>query len=813
MVLSMNWLSDFVDCNDIDIKKYCDRMTDTGSKVEGYELCGNEIDGVRVGHILSVEQHPDAERLVICQVDCGEKTLQIVTAAKNVFPGAYVPVCYCPKDEKRVVTLAGGHQIKSGKLRGAISEGMFCSIEELGLTLHDMPNAPTDGILILNAYPELTYKPGDDIVDVLQMRDKAVEFEITPNRPDCLSIIGLARESAASFDKEIKIPTPVVKEVGDDINNYLDIAIKDTEKCFRYSARVVKNVKIEPSPLWLRMRLRASGVRPINNIVDITNYVMLEYGQPMHAFDYTCLDGKHIEVRTAGDKEVFMTLDDQARNLESDMLVIADSKKPVALAGVMGGANSEIKDDTTTVVFESAMFLGSSVRITAKKLGMRTDSSARFEKGLDSENTIPALERACELVNLLGAGEVVNGIIDVYPAKKEIATVAFEPERMNRFLGIDLSAEKMIEILESLNFKVENGIITVPSYRDDVRCMNDIAEEVVRIYGYNEIQSGSIVSSMTQGGLTKKQALQKNLHNVLLGFGLDEIYTYSFMSAKLYDKAGLATDDVRRTSVEIMNPFGEDTKTMRTTAIPSMLETLELNCNHGNDNVALYEMAKVFLPRPEGTVTNTHGLAGTLPDERVKIMIGAYGNTDFYAIKGMCEEIFKTAGIKATFAAKTDDPTFHPGRCAVITAADGTYLGTMGELHPATAQNYSFDSRVYLAELDYENIFAVSNSKKSYKALPKFPASTRDFSFVCDEEVTVGAIEDAMRHSGVSLIEDIKFFDIYRDSAKLGENKKSVSFSVSLRSTDHTLTVEEADKAAAKILRGVERILGITIRQ
>ena len=811
MVLSMNWLSDFVDCSDIDIKKYCDRMTDTGSKVEGYELCGSEVSGVRVGLILSVEQHPDAERLVVCQVDCGEKTLQIVTAAKNVFAGAYVPVCYCPRDEKRVVKLATGHEIKSGKLRGVISEGMFCSIEELGLTLHDMPGAPTDGILILNAYPELAYKPGDDIVDVLAMRDKAVEFEITPNRPDCLSVIGLARETAASFDREARIPTPVVKEADGNINDYIDIAIKDTEKCFRYSARVVKNVKIEPSPLWLRMRLRASGVRPINNIVDITNYVMLEYGQPMHAFDYACLDGKHIEVRTAGDKEVFMTLDNQERHLESDMLVIADGKKPVAIAGVMGGANSEIKDDTTTVVFESAMFLGSSVRITAKKLGMRTDSSARFEKGLDSENTIGALERACELVQLLGAGEIVGGMIDVYPVKKEIATVAFEPEKMNRFLGINLFEQEMIRILESLNFEVKDGAITVPSYRDDVRCMNDVAEEVVRIYGYNEIQSGSIVSSMTQGGLTEKQALQKKLHGVLLGFGLDEIYTYSFMSAKLYDKAGLAENDIRRKSVEIMNPFGEDTKTMRTTAIPSMLETLEINRNKDNASVALYEMAKVFLPR-EGIVTNVHGLEGTLPDERVKIMIGLFGTGDFYALKGMCEEIFSVAGVSAKFEAKTDEATFHPGRCAQITAADGTVLGIMGELHPVVALNYTFDKAVYIAELDFENIFAKANSKKTYKALPKFPASTRDFSFVCDEEITVGAIEDAMRHSGVSLIEDIQFFDVYR-GAQIGEGKKSVSFSVSLRSADHTLTVEEADKAAAKILRGVERILGITIRK
>lgn len=811
MILSMKWLSDFVDCEDIDIKKYCDRMTDTGSKVEGYTLLGSEIENVRVGLIEKIEQHPDAERLVVCQVNCGEKTLQIITAAKNVFEGAYVPVCYCPKDEKRVTKLAGGHEIRSGKLRGLLSEGMFCSIEELGLTTHDMPGAPTDGILILNAYDELSYKPGDDIVDVLAMRDRAVEFEITPNRPDCLSVIGLARESAASFEKTLTIPTPAVKEAGDDIQNYIDIAIKDTEKCFRYSARVVKNVKIAPSPLWLRMRLRASGVRPINNIVDITNYVMLEYGQPMHAFDYKCLDGKHIEVRTAGENEKFMTLDDQERLLESDMLVIADSKKPVGIAGVMGGANSEITEETTTVVFESAMFLGSSVRITAKKLGMRTDASSRFEKGLDSENTIAALERACELVNLLGAGDVVSGMIDIYPEKKTQATVPFEPERMNRFLGIHLSEKQMIQILESLDFEVKEGLVYVPSYRDDVRCMNDVAEEIVRIYGYNEIESGEIVSAMTQGGLTDKQNFRKLLHGLLCGFGMDEIYTYSFMSAKLYDKIGLAPQDVRRNSVEIMNPFGEDSKTMRTTAIPSMLETLEINCNKGADSVSLYEMAKVFLPR-EGVVTNIHGLEGSLPDERVKVMLGCYGAGDFYAIKGICEEIFACAGISAKFTAKTDDTVFHPGRCALVTAADGTVLGTIGELHPTVAANYTFASPVYLAELDFENLFAASNSKKSYRPLPKFPAVSRDFSFVCDEAITVGEIEDAMRNAGVSLIEAVRLFDVYR-GVQIGEGKKSVSFSVSLRSADHTLTVEEADKAAAKILRGVERALGITIRQ
>ena len=809
MILSMNWLSDFVDCKDIEIKKYCDRMTDTGSKVEGYTLLGSEIENVRVGLITKIERHPDAERLVVCQVDCGEKTIQVITAATNVFEGAYVPVCYCPRDEKRVSKLASGAQIKSGKLRGLISEGMFCSIEELGLTTHDMPGAATDGILILNDV--VPCKPGDDIVDVLMMRDRAVEFEITPNRPDCLSVIGLARESAASFGRELHIPSPVVTEAGDDVRNYIDIEIKDKEKCFRYSARVIKNVKIAPSPLWMRMRLRASGVRPINNIVDITNYVMLEYGQPMHAFDYKCLDGKHIEVRTAGDKETFLTLDGQSRALEADMLVIADGKKPVGIAGVMGGANSEITEDTTTVVFESAMFLGSSVRVTAKKLGMRTDASSRFEKGLDSENTVPALERACELVTLLGAGEVVSGMIDIYPEKKQTATVPFEPEKINRFLGIHLSAEKMTEILESLHFVVKNGLVYVPSYRDDVRCMNDIAEEVVRIYGYNEIESGNIVSAMTQGGLTPKQRFTEDVHSLLCGFGLDEIYTYSFMSAKLYDKAGLAEDDKRRHSVEIMNPFGEDSKTMRTTAIPSMLETLEINGNKGAQAAALYEMARIFLPR-ENVVTNIHGLEGTLPDERIKLMIGLYGAGDYYHLKGMCEALFQYAGVKVKFTKETADPTFHPGRCAIMTTADGAALGILGELHPTVAQNYTFSAPVYLAELDMENLFAASNQKKTYHPLPKFPAVTRDFSFVCDESVTVGEIEDAMRASGVSIMEAITFFDVYR-GAQLGAGKKSVSFSVSLRSADHTLTVEEADRAASKILRGVERALGITIRQ
>ena len=810
MVLSRNWLRDFVDTSDINIKDFCDRMTDTGSKVEGYEIIGSEIDNVRVGLIKKIERHPDAERLVICQVDCGEKTLQIVTAATNVYEGAYVPVCYCPADEKRVTKLADGTEIKTGKLRGVVSEGMFCSIAELGLTTHDMPDAPTDGILILNDYHPTA---GQDVKDLLMMNDEAVEFEITPNRPDCLSVIGLAREAAASFDKKLNIPEPKVHTSadGDNIKNYLSVKISDNEKCFRYSSRVVKNVKIAPSPLWLRMRLRASGVRPINNIVDITNYVMLEYGQPMHAFDYTCLDGKAINVRTAAEDEIFYTLDDQQRKLSPDMLVIADAKKPVAIAGVMGGQNSEIKDDTKTVVFESAMFLGSSVRITAKKLGMRTESSSRFEKGLDTEGTLPALERACELVNLLGAGDVVDGVIDVYPVKKEVASVKFEPKRINEFLGFDLSRAEMEKILKSLYFKIALDRVIVPSYRDDVRCMNDVAEEVVRIYGYNKIESSSVVSAMTQGGVSDKQKFRDRVHELLCGAGLDEIYTFSFLSAKLYDKAGMAKDDPRRKSLEIMNPFGEDTKTIRTTALPSMLEVLETNCSRSVPSAALYELGKVFIPQ-EGVITNTHGLEGSLPDERQHITIGLYKAGDFYDLKGIIENVLEHAGIVGKYVANTTDPTFHPGRCADVLTEGGKYIGTFGQLHPTVAKNYTFDAPVYVGEFDFETIYENSNTKHVYHQLPKFPAVTRDFSFVCDEALEVGTIEDAMRKSNVSALESIKLFDVYRGE-KLGEGKKSVSFSVSLRAKDRTLTVEEADKYVKKILDSVERICGITIRQ
>ena len=807
MILSLKWLHDFIDVSDIDIKTFCEDMTVSGSKVETYEELGKEIENVRIGLITKIEQHPDAERLVICQVNFGDRNLQIVTAAKNVFEGALVPVAVSPEGEKVVAKLAHGVEIKTGKLRGVTSEGMFCSIEELGLDTHDMPGAATDGILILNDYP---CKAGDDIHDVLSLNDTAVEFEITPNRPDCLSVIGLAREASATFGRPLNIPTPAVKGSDGNVRDYVNVSV-DSKKCSRYCARVVKNVKIAPSPLWLRMRLRAAGVRPINNIVDITNYVMIEYGQPMHAFDYACLDGHEIVVREAGDGEIFRTLDSQERALTPDMLVIADKDRPVGIAGVMGGENSEITDATKTVVFESACFDGASVRITAKKLGMRTESSARFEKGLDCENCMPALQRACELVELLGAGEVVDGIIDVYPEKKPVYTVPFEPERMNRFLGIFLPPDNMKDILRSLCFEVEDGNVIVPSYRDDVRCMNDVAEEIVRIYGYNNIKSGSIIAQMTQGGLPADVKFREELSDHLCALGLDEICTFTFIPARIYTKSGMTEDDPRRKSLEIANPFGEDTKTLRTTSVPSMLEILELNYNRSNPSASLFEMAKVFIPR-EGIVTNIHGLEGTLPDERIKVTVGFYGAGGFSRMKGICEEILRFAGIdNAKYVAVSDNPTFHPGRTAKIVLPDGTDLGIFGELHPVTRENYTFSCPVYIAELDLGLIRDHSGAEKKYKPLPKFPAVSRDFSLVCDEEVEVGTLEEAMSSCGVKILESITLFDVYRGS-QLPEGKKSVSFSVMLRAADHTLTVDEADKATKKILGALEHKLGVTIR-
>ena len=798
MNLSIKWLNDFVSTDGIEVKEYCDRMTDTGSKVEGYEKLGEDVQNVIVARVEKMARHENSDHLWVCQVNIGTETVQIVTGAQNVHEGDIVPAAI------PVAHLPGDITIKAGKLRGVESYGMLCSYHELGLTEHDMPGYEGDGILILGE--EFAEYVGKDVREALLLLDTSVEFEITSNRPDCLSVIGLARETAVSFNRPWTCPTPTVKGAndGDKVENYIKVAVEDSDLCARYSARVVKNVKIAPSPLWLRMRLRASGVRPINNIVDITNYVMLEYGQPMHAFDYSCLSGAEIKVRRANDGESFTSLDSKEHTLDSTMLVIADSQKAVALAGVMGGENSEIKDTTTTVVFDSANFDGPSVRVTGKKNGMRTESSARFEKGLDAENTIPALQRACELVELLCAGDVVDGLIDVYPGKKAPLTLPLDVNAINKFLGVEISEEFMVETLTKLECKVENGVITVPTFRNDLTCMNDIAEEIIRIYGYNDIKSSKITAENTAGGRTPKQQLKVDMSDALCGMGLDEITTFSFISPRYYDKIRLPEgEDVRR-SVVISNPLGEDTSIMRITALPSMMEALALNNNMGNEDVMLYEMGNIYIPAEE---------EDDLPCETNVLTLGMYGNVDFYTMKGVIEGALALGRIKGVeYVAVSDNATFHPGRCAKLVAADGEMLGIFGQLHPLTAQNYGFNAPVYAAELDFDAIFDHCDTVIEYKPLPKFPASTRDFSFVCDEALEVGKLSAVIAKAGGKLVEDVKLFDIYR-GAQLGEGKKSVSFRVTLRAIDRTLTVEEADKVSGKILSSLEHQLGLTLRK
>jgi len=796
MNLSRNWLSDFVDVSDVSNKDYCDRMTDTGSKVECFEELGSNIENVVVARIVKIEPHENSDHLQICQVDIGNgKINQIVTGAQNVFEGAIVPAAI------PVAKLPGNVVIKSGKLRGVQSDGMLCSMGELELTEHDMPGKEPNGILILDeSYAD---KIGMDIKEALLLNDTVVEFEITSNRPDCLSVIGLARETAVSFDRSLKLHTPQVKCTadGDKIDNYLSVKIEAPDLCYRYVARVVKNVKIEPSPLWLRMRLRASGVRPINNIVDITNYVMLEYGQPMHAFDYSCLNGSSIVVRRANDKECFKSLDDQEHTLSSDMLVIADSERAVALAGVMGGANSEIKDDTKTIVFESACFNGASVRVTAKKNGMRTESSARFEKGLDPENCLGGLERACELVEMLGAGEVVNEYIDVYPTKNEAPTLEFDCDKINAFLGTDISHDDMKKTLEALEVKVNGNTLVPPTFRADLGCMNDIAEEIARIYGYNNIRSTLIKGEMTQGGRTPKQQFEVDLEHAMCGMGVNQIQTFSFISPKYYDKIRMPIDSKLRNSIVISNPLGEDTSVMRTTSLPSMLEVIARNYNFNNENVRLFEVATVYIPTGKDT----------LPEENKVLSVGMFGGCDFFTLKGICENVLKIAGIeKYSIISEASEPSYHPGRCARI-LVENKEIGIFGQVHPLVMQNYGVDCDVYAAELDFEAIFDMLVTEKLYKPLPKFPATTRDFSFVCDENIEVGRIEEAMYGAGGKLVENVALFDIYR-GPQVGEKKKSVSLRVTLRAADRTLTVDEAEKISSKILNSLNKQFNITLR-
>lgn len=896
MNLSRKWLNEFVtvDAGDRD---FAEAMTLSGSKVEITEDLGAEISNVVVGKLLSMERHPDSDHMWVCQADVGaEEPVQIVTGAWNIHPGDVVPVALHKS------TLPGGKKIEKGKLRGVVSNGMFCGLSELGLDERDFPYAAVIPAALLNDYHPLDkekpsipadIQPGDkvfgtvicgkvldvettaygiydvklnvggaevgissrcrnlhagdlvayntktesictladlhaqqaefphciedgifvlneegltvgeDIKPVIGMDDHVVEFEITPNRPDCLSVIGLAREAAATFRQELRLHTPQVKGgAAGTLTELLHVETPAADLCPRYTARMVRNVKIAPSPKWMRERLRAMGVRPINNIVDITNYVMLEYGQPMHAFDYRYVQGGKIIVRRAEEGEQLTTLDGKEHTLTRNHLVIADDTRAVGLAGIMGGLNSEIVEDTVDVVFESANFDGTCIRKGALALGMRTEASAKFEKGLDPLNTLPAVERACELVELLGAGEVVDGVIDIVNHSYEPTVITLEPDRINGLLGTDVDKDEMVRILEKLDFTVDGDRVTVPSWRGDVKEMADLAEEVARFHGYNQIPCTLMRGQTTQGGYSKTQQLEQRLGALCRACGYDEIITYSFISPTYYDKIRWAADDARRESFKILNPLGEDTSIMRTTTLPSMLEILTRNWNYRNKSAKLYELGRIYLPGGED------GLA----KEPKILSMGAYGeDMDFFAMKGVIEEILDDIRAEDVhYETCSDNPSYHPGRCATVWVGD-TYVGVFGQIHPLTADNYGVDGELYCAELRFDALFGAMGADPEYVPLPKFPSISRDIAVVCGKEITVGKLEAAIRKGAKGLLKEVTLFDVYAGPG-VPEGKKSVAFNLMLRADDRSLTGEEADEDLQSILKTLETDCGAVLR-
>ena len=799
MLLSRKWLNEFVPV-DVDDRTFAEDMTLSGSKVEITEIEGEEISNVVVGRVVEIKRHENSDHMWICQVDVGEEApIQIVTGAQNVSQGDLVPVA------KHNSTLPGGVKITKGKLRGEKSNGMLCSYKELGMTDNDWPYSIVDGIFLLNSDPDLKakdLKPGDDIRTAIGLDDHVVEFEITPNRPDCLSVIGLAREAAVTYGKTMAKHEPVVKGGGvGNLTELLDVETPATDLCPRYTARMVRNVKIGPSPKWMRDRLRASGVRPINNIVDITNYVMLEYGQPMHAFDYRYVNGGKIVVRRAEDGETLTTLDGNVRQLNSSMLVIADEHRAVGLAGIMGGENSEIVEDTVDVVFESANFNGTSIRRTALALGMRTEASAKFEKGLDILNTLPAVNRACELVEMLGAGEVLDGTIDILNFVPQPKQLKLRADKINALLGTDIDAAEMCRILQELGFGVDGDIITVPSWRGDVEHYSDLAEEVARFYGYNQIPTTAMTGVTTRGGYSPEQMLERSLGTVCRSLGYDEIITYSFISPTYYDKIRLPEDSPLRKSMKIMNPLGEDTSIMRTTVMPSMLEILTRNYNYRNKEAHLYELGRTYFEREDG-----------MADEPKHLSLGVYGPEEsFFTLKGAVETILDSIRAEdVTYVAEKSDPSYHPGRCAKV-YVKGQEVGTLGQIHPLVAANYGVDAELYYADLKFDALFASRGADPEYQPLPKFPAVTRDIAVLVDKAVTVGAMESSIQAAAKGLLRDVTLFDIY-EGAKLPAGKKSVAFNLVLRADDRSLTAQEADDEVNLVLERLKKDFGAMLR-
>ena len=798
----LSWIKAYVpelECTD---QEYMDAMTLSGTKCEGFERLDADLDKIVVGQIEKIEKHPDADKLVICQVNIGTETIQIVTGAPNVKEGQKVPVVL---DGGRV---AGGHdgskteggiKIKKGKLRGVPSDGMMCSIEELGSTREFYPEAPEYGIYIFDDSVQV----GADAIEVLGLHDSVFEYEITSNRVDCYSVIGIAREAAATFKKPFKAPVTGPVGTDGDVNDYISVEVKDNDLCKRYCAKVVKNVKIAPSPEWMQRRLSACGIRPINNLVDITNYVMEEFGQPMHAYDLDTIADHKIVVRRAEDGENFVTLDGQERELDSGMLMICDGEKPVGLAGIMGGENSMITDDVKDMLFEAACFDGTNIRLSSKRVGLRTDASGKFEKGLDPNNAESAINRACQLIEELGAGEVVAGMVDVYPEKKTETTIKFDPDYVNKLIGFNLTEEQMVSYFPALELKYdpETKLITIPTFRQDLVGMCDIAEEVARFYGYDNIPTTLPSGEATSGKLSYKLRIDEIARRVALYSGFSQGMSYSFESPKVYDKLLLPKDSKYRQSIVISNPLGEDFSVMRTTPLGGMLTSLATNYNRRNKDVKLYELAKVYVP-VEGE---------DLPDERVQFTLGFYGDGDFFTMKGVVEEFLEKIGMSARpeYDPEAGKTFLHPGRQAEILYKD-TVIGYLGEVHPDVADTYGLGERTYIAVLDLPEILPFASFDRKYEGIAKFPAVTRDISMVMPKTVLVGEVEKIIEKRGGKLLEKYNLFDIY-EGAQIKEGFKSVAYTISFRAKDRTLEDKDIQPIMEKILGDLSG-MGIELR-
>ena len=808
MNTALSWIKAYVPeltCTD---QEYCDKMTLTGTKVEGFERLDKNLEKIVVGQIMQIEKHPDADKLIVCQVNIGSEVIQIVTGAPNVKVGDKVPVVL---DGGKV---AGGHdggplpedgiKIKAGKLRGVVSNGMMCSIEELGSSRDMYPDAPENGIYI---FPEDT-KVGEDAVAVLGMHDTVFEYEITSNRVDCYSILGIAREAAATFRKPFVPPVVEVKESGDDVKNYIQVSIEDKDLCTRYCARVCKNIKIAPSPEWMQRRLAASGIRPINNLVDITNYVMEEYGQPMHAYDLSTIAGGSIVVKRAKDGDEFVTLDGQARKLDSNVLMICDAEKEIGIAGIMGGENSMITDDVKTVLFEAATFNGPNIRKSAKRLGLRTEASGIFEKGLDPVNAKAAIDRACQLIVELGCGEVVSGTVDEGEAIKPLRVIPFEPEKYNALLGTDVSEEEMISIFKMLEIEEKEGKsgkeLIIPSFRQDLVGRADIAEEVARFYGYDKVPTSLPKGETTTGKLSFKLRIEQKARDIAEYCGFSQGMSYSFESPKVFDKLLLSADDKAREAITIANPLGEDFSIMRTLPLNGMLSSLSTNYNRRNKNVKLYELGNIYLAK---SLPLTE-----LPDERMQFTLGMYGDGDFYSLKGVVEEFFESIGMKkkVEYDPKAGRNFLHPGRQAKI-VYEGEELGYIGEVHPAVCDNYAIGTRVYIAVIDIMNVLDFATFDRKYEGIAKYPAVTRDLSMEVPKSVLAGDIEGVIAQRGGKILESYELFDVY-EGDQIKDGYKSMAYSISFRAKDRTLEESDVSGAMKKILNGLEG-LGARLRQ